>query len=218
MGVLVRSEHPVTLVGGGPVETEVLRAHVAQAPTVIAADAGAHHVLFAGLQVHHVIGDMDSVNPARLPASVRLHRIPEQMTTDLDKCLYSVEAPYFLAHGFTGGRADHQLAACHALVRAPAQKAFLVGSHDVTFLAPRELEIDLPEGTRLSLFPMGEVEGQSEGLLYPIAPHRFAPDRMIGTSNAVARGPVRLQFSARRMLVIVPINHLDRVLAATVGT
>jgi thiamine pyrophosphokinase len=71
------------------------------------------------------------------------------------------------------------------------------------FLAPLQMELHLPVGSRLSLFPMGRVEGESEGLRWPLQGISFAPDGMIGTSNEVS-GPVRLRFSARRMLVILP--------------
>ncbi len=213
-GPQIVSDTPVTLVGGGPVDLGLLGQHIALAPTVIAADGGARHVVHAGLQLDHVVGDMDSVDRSTLPDGVALHSIPEQMTTDLDKCLYTTQAPYFLAHGFVGGRGDHHLAACHSLVRAAGQKVILVGPEDVTFLAPLSLTLDLPEGTRVSLFPMGGVRGTSQGLRYPLDPHHFAPDSMIGTSNEVKRGPVRLTLDAPKMLVILPLEHLGTAITA----
>ena len=50
-------------------------------------------------------------------AGAAVHAVGEQETTDLEKCLYSVEAPLFLGVGFLGGRVDHQLAAMNALVK-----------------------------------------------------------------------------------------------------
>jgi thiamine pyrophosphokinase len=48
---------------------------------------------------------------------VPVHHLPEQDTTDFEKCLYSVAAPLLLGVGFLGGRADHHLAAMNVLVR-----------------------------------------------------------------------------------------------------
>ena len=71
--------------------------------------------------------------------------------------------------------------------------------------------IGLPRGTRLSLFPLGPVQGDSEGLRWPLAGLDFAPDGMIGTSNEVS-GPVRLRMQAPKMLVILPIKSLRAAL------
>ncbi len=209
--MIVTSADPVTLVGGGPVEAADLSRAVALAPLVVAADSGVNRAHALGQRVDHVIGDMDSRDILPLDDHPRFHPIPEQMTTDLDKCLYSVAAPFFIGVGFLGGRLDHTLAACHALVRAEGQRVVLLGETDLVFLAPQALALDLPVGTRLSLFPMGAVAGESSGLEYPLAGQGFSPDRMIGTSNTVA-GPVRLRLDARRMLVMLPKMFLENVL------
>ena len=91
----------------------------------------------------------------------------------------------------------------NGLVAHPDQRCFILGARDVVFLAPLTLSLDLPVGSRLSLFPMGAVTGTSAGLRWPLQGIRFAPDGMIGTSNEVS-GPVHLTFSAPRMLVILP--------------
>ena len=73
-----------------------------------------------GTRFRAVIGDMDSLrDPERLRAAgVPMHpRSPSRTSTDLEKCLYSVEAPLFIGLGFLGGRIDHHLAAMNALVR-----------------------------------------------------------------------------------------------------
>ena len=83
----------------------------------------------------------------------------EQDSTDLEKCLYSVEAPLFIGLGFLGGRIDHHLAAMSALVKFPGKPVVLIGGEDLCFLCPRELELELPAGTRVSLYPMGPARG-----------------------------------------------------------
>ena len=83
---------------------------------------------------------------------------------------------------------------------------------DVTFVAPRQMNLTLPVGTRMSLFPMGTVTGESVGLRWPINGLHFAPDGRIGTSNEVAASQVSLRFDADRMLVILPLRQLSAVL------
>jgi len=184
---------------------------LARAGCLVAADGGATRVLRAGRMPDAVIGDFDSIDAfARAAiAADRQHRIAEQESTDFDKCLRSVAAPLILAVGFTGWRLDHTLAAFNTLVRHPEQRCIVIGSHDLCFLAPARIRLRLPPGVRCSLFPMGEVAGESDGLRWPLEGKTFSPDGRIGTSNEVISAEVTLGFSARKMVVILPLDHLD---------
>jgi thiamine pyrophosphokinase len=168
--------------------------------------------LALGVEPEAVIGDFDSISPkARARLAGRMHLIGEQVTTDFDKALRSIDAPFVLGLGFAGQRLDHGLAVLNTLVRQPAKRCLILSGSDVTFLAPRSLDLSLPKGSRLSLFPMGAVQGESEGLRWPLQDLHFAPDGMIGTSNEVS-GPVRLRFDADRMLVILPRSAVGAAL------
>lgn len=210
--LILDSKTPITLVGGGPVEAGLLAQAVSYGATVVAADGGVHRAQELGVTVDHVIGDMDSVDLARVDGP-QMHPIAEQMSTDLDKCLRSCDAPYFIGVGFLGGRLDHQMAACHSLVEASNRQVVLVGEEDLCFLAPFSLSLYLPIGTRVSLFPMGEVEGNSTGLKWPIHAYQFSPALMIGTSNETDAESVELTFDRRRMLVILPVKFLRDVIS-----
>ncbi len=212
MDLLVDSKEAVTLVGGGPVAAKQLDLAVKLAPMVIAADSGINRAHAHNQMVHHVIGDMDSVDLLPIGDEPEIHPISEQMSTDLDKCLYSTNAPFYLGVGFLGGRLDHQMAACHSLLKATDKNVMLLGERDICFLAPQKLEMTLPVGTRLSLFPMAEVTGKSIGLKWPINKYRFAPDVMIGTSNEVTKENIRLEFDQRKMLLILPVRFLETAL------
>ncbi|PCJ77055.1 MAG: thiamine diphosphokinase [Rhodobacteraceae bacterium] len=200
------------MVGGGPVDAGLLTQAVAHGATVVAADGGVHRAQDLGVTVDHVIGDMDSVDLARIDGP-QMHPIAEQMSTDLDKCLRSCAAPYFIGVGFLGGRLDHQMAACHSLVEASDRQVVLIGDQDLCFLAPFSVSLQLPVGTRISLFPMGKVEGNSTGLKWPIHAYQFSPALMIGTSNEVDAPEMELTFDRRRMLVILPVEFLDDVIS-----
>ena len=210
----------MTLVGGAAVDPRQLAAALALAPHAVAADGGGNVALPGGRAFEAVIGDMDSL---RDPAAVRaagtaLHAVTEQDSTDLEKCLYSVEAPLFIGVGFLGGRIDHHLAAMSALVKYPGKPVVLVGGEELCFLCPRQLELELAAGTRVSLFPMGPARGLvSEGLRWPVAGLVLSPEGRIGTSNVALGGPVRVGFDAPRVLVILPESELGQVAARIRG-
>ena len=202
----------VTLAGGGPFSGVALARARVRADCIVAADGGADRLIALGTDPQAVIGDLDSIS-ASARARLRVLHIPDQDSTDFDKAMAQIKAPFILALGFMGGRADHGLAVFSGLVRAPHQTCILIGPKDLVFLAPLDIRLDLRRGTRMSLFPMGAVRGTSQGLSWPIDGIDFAPDGIIGTSNRVS-GPVRLQFNTRKMLVILPVAQLDPVLQA----
>ena len=211
--VIVESLQGVTLAGGGPFGKAALARAMQFAPTIVGADGGADRLLRLGVEPEAVIGDFDSISKqARARLAGRLFPIAEQETTDFDKALRSVSAPFVLGLGFAGARLDHGLAVLNALVRQADRRCLVLSPQDVVFLAPLELNLTLPVGSRLSLFPMGAVSGESEGLRWPLQGLKFAPDGMIGTSNAVSARQVRLRFSAPKMLVILPIKSLAAAL------
>jgi thiamine pyrophosphokinase len=210
---IVQSLQGVTLAGGGPLAKIVLDQCLALAPVLVAADGGANRLLRLGKRPEAVIGDMDSISrSARSGLSDAVHLIPDQDTTDFDKALRSISAPFVLGVGFSGARLDHGLAVLNALVRHSSRRCLILGQGDVTFLAPPEVTLTLPVGSRLSLFPMRAVTGRSEGLRWPIDGLAFAPDALIGTSNEVAAAKVRLTFDAPGMLIILPQQNLPAVL------
>ncbi len=216
--VIVESDQGVTLAGGAPFAAAALAQARALAPRLVAADGGADRLLRHGAMPEAVIGDFDSIS-ARARAAIapeRLHHIAEQDTTDFDKALRSVAAPFVLGLGFSGARIDHGLAALNTLGRHHDRRCLLIGGRDVTFLAPPEIRLALPVGTRLSLFPLAPVRGESDGLHWPIGAVDFAPHGLIGTSNVTDRPEVVLRFDAPRMLVILPRARLGAALSALV--
>jgi len=217
---VVQSDEGVTLVGAGELTDAVLTAALARAPRLVAADGGADRALAAGHLPERAIGDFDSLSAAARAAlgEDRLHHIAEQETTDFDKALRSIAAPFVLAVGFTGARLDHTLGVFNTLACHPGRRCLVLGAEDVCFLAPRDLTLRLDPGTRLSLFPLGEVTGASRGLVWPIDGLAFGPAARTGLSNRVGAPEVRLAFSAPRMLVILPAAGLDAALAALAGT
>ena len=217
--MILQADCGVTLMGGGAGTPAQLRRALVRAPRLVAVDGGADRALAMGHRPELVVGDLDSLSPAGRAAlgPDRIRHIPEQDTTDFDKALRSIAAPFVLAVGFMGARVDHTLGAFNVLARHPGRACVLLGARDVCFLAPRAVTLRLAPGTRLSLFPMGPVRGQSAGLHWPLDGIDFAPGGMTGLSNRVSDPEVRLAFSAPRMLVLLPAGALDAALAALAG-
>ena len=213
--VIVQTPTILTLFGAAPTQIRHVKQAVTDSLILVAADGGATTSLRLGRVPDAVIGDMDSITSEireQIPQE-RLHHVSEQDSTDFEKCLMRIRAGAILAYGFMGGRVDHELAAFTSLVRNPDHCCILVGDEDIVFLAPAEFEIDLPRGTRFSLYPMAPVTGTSEGLKYAIDGLTLSPVTRVGTSNEVI-GPVRLAFSSREMLIILPVAYLDVALEA----
>jgi len=210
----VKTDLGVTLVGGGAFGARDLGRALDLAPVLVAADGGANRLLRLGAAPRAVIGDMDSISPAaRAAFASALHPVPAQDNTDFDKALAEIDAPFVLALGFVGARMDHGLAALAGLLRRREMPVILLGARDVIVLAPAKFCLDLPRGARVSLFPMGPVQGRSTGLEWPIEGLGFAPDGAIGTSNRATGGAVTLEFDAAKMLLILPRAHLGRLMA-----
>lgn len=187
------------------------------APGLVAADGGADILLRAGLAPRAVIGDMDSIGAAaRSQFAAVLHPISEQESTDFDKALRNIAAPAIIALGFAGGRFDHELAVMNTLVRHPGRRCIVVGAQTLVFHCPPALDLPLPAGVDVSLFPMAALRCDSAGLRWPTGGLDLAPDGRIGTSNR-AEGAVRLAPDRPGLLVILPRRWLGLALSSLAG-
>jgi len=206
----------VTLVGGGALSRETFDAARALAPSVVAADGGADLLEDWGESAAAVIGDMDSVaglDTWRARSGVTVLHLAEQDTTDFEKCLYSVEAPFYLGVGFTGRRLDHTLAALHALLRWRDKRVALIGAEDVAFLCPCAWRATLAPGARVSFFPLAPVRGvASTGLRWPVEGLDFAPGLRVGTSNAASAAQVSARFDRPGMVALLERRFLGAAL------
>ncbi|GGE51318.1 thiamine diphosphokinase [Actibacterium pelagium] len=206
----------VTLLGAGDASKEDISTALALAPELVAADGGANRAFEYGIPPRWVVGDMDSILPetrSSLDDSAFVE-IPEQDSTDFDKCLRVVQAPLIIAVGFTGDRLDHQLAVFSGLLRQPERKCIVLGAGDLIFHCPHRLHLALPVGTRVSLFPLQEVGGTSQGLQWPIDELRLSPGGMIGTSNKTTEPVVQVAPDGDGLLVILPREFLPQVVKA----
>lgn len=216
--LIVDETRPVTLVGGGELGGRDLDWAQSLAPCLVAADGGVAHALAQNQMPSAVIGDFDSISPdamAQLPQD-RLFPIAEQDSTDFDKALRSIRAPFVLAVGFLGGRLDHQLAVLNALVQVRQTPCILLGAHEVIFHLTREVALPLQAGETVSLFPLQAARAYSTGLEWQLEGLEMQPGGKIGTSNR-ALGAITLRAEGAGLLVMVPRKYLPEVIAALVN-
>lgn len=206
-GLPIHFPAPVTVVGGGALDADMVAEARRLAPTLIAADGGADRLAEMRLTPEAVIGDMDSIaDPERWRAGpARFVQLLEQESTDFEKCLYATEAPLYLAAGFTGGRVDHSLAAMHVLLKYPQKRVVMIGGEEVMSLVPAgmALRVTVSLGSKVSIHPLRQVRAtRSRGLAWPIDDLVFAPGDRSGTSNEASEPIVEMAFEGHGALVI----------------
>jgi thiamine pyrophosphokinase len=207
--------HVVVFAGGDPVGPAV-RAELPDVATVIAADSGLHHAQDLGVPVDIVVGDLDSVDAARLDAEVargaRVERHPaEKDFTDLELALLvarRLEADTVLVVGGGGGRLDHFLA--NALVLASDEWAgmdvsALVGTGRITVVRRRTTLHGRP-GSLLTLLPVGgPARGvRTKALRYPLVAEDLFPTSTRGVSNEFLEAVAIVELDDGVLLAVQP--------------
>ncbi len=210
MPEIIKFDDPVVLVGGGAVDVELLRTYTHR--PIVAADGGANLLKELCIEPAAVIGDLDSVKEVdHWREFSKVIELPEQDTTDFEKCLYSVEAPYFIATGFTGNRFDHTLAALHVMQKWQSKKpVVLISGDDVVCVKSDVVELNLPIGTRVSVYPLNRITFESsDGLRYPLDKLTMQTGEMIGTSNSSSEPTIRIVSNNGCYALIVPVSELN---------
>ena len=185
----------MAIVGGGGVAPGLLEELAARGVALVGADGGADAIGDAGLMPQAIIGDLDSLSDRTAwEAQTRVIHIPEQVTTDFQKALYSTQAPVTLALGMTGKRLDHTLAALSAVLQyAPLRKLLLVDEVDVALAVTGPIRFSAGLRERVSIHPLVPISFvSSAGLFYPMDGLTLEPGGLIGTSNEGTGGPVEV--------------------------
>ena len=210
----LRFDEGVTLVGGAPFSRSDLDMALSLAPRIVCADGGADQL--PSRTPDAVIGDLDSLSAPdvwRKRLGHRLIRVEEQDSTDLEKCLRRVEAPFFIAVGFVAGRVDHLLAALHAII-CDQRPVFLVGEEDIQISAGFGFRIEARPGDRISFFPLRAVKSfGGTGLRWPLEGLDLEAGGKIATSNQATGGSVSVSFDRPGVIVSLPRDRLDRAVA-----
>lgn len=192
---IVVFDGPMAIVGGGAVDPALLLELAERGVALVGADGGGDAIGDVGLVPVAIIGDLDSLTDrAGWELRTRVIHIPEQITTDFQKALYSTQAPVTLALGMTGKRLDHTLAALSAVLQyAPQRRLLLIDEVDVALAATGPVGFEATKRERVSIHPLAPIRFErSTGLYYPMDGLLLEPGGLIGTSNEGTGGRVEI--------------------------
>ena len=214
MPEIVTYDSQVLLVGGADIDTGILQPY--RNLPLVAADGGANHLRRLNWLPSVVLGDLDSLHDRTYWENhTRVIEISEQDTTDFEKCLYSIDAPLYIAAGFCGGRLDHTLATLHVVQKYHRQKSVvLISEQDVIVVCSDTVDLALPVGTRVSVYPLTTVGFESsEGLQYSLNGLTLQSGHFIGTSNISSEPNVKIvpADSKGEFAVLLPVEQLDNL-------
>jgi thiamine pyrophosphokinase len=199
--------------GESPSRDVILKALEGKGALFIAADSGLIAAENAGIKCDFVIGDMDSVNAARLEAYpegrvIRHKRDKDYTDTEL-ALSHALEqgCDEIWIIGGGGGRIDHLLAIRSLFERAVFPRRWITDAADIYCInagtdADR-LACNPGKGAAVSVFPLGSGpwEAKSEGLKWPL--EGLAWDRgFFGLSNVAETVEFSITAQKGRFMVI----------------
>ena len=173
-----------------------------QCGVIIGVDGGTDAAISRNIAVNLATGDFDSITDTE----VERIALPDQNSSDLEKTLqYAAEsgAETVEVVGVEGGEIDHQLAAFAALIEAPPELDIqLHMSEHIVMRCLDELEVVLPEGTKLSLFAFTACANVSiSGVEFPLEEEPLAFSTR-GLHNVALGGPIHIQSDGALVVVI----------------
>ncbi len=212
---------PAVVVADGHLDDARLRLAAGRPGTVvIGADGGAARALRAGVRVHLVVGDLDSIDPdalARLESEGaqvrRADRDKDESDTELalSEALDRGLSPIVLLGALGGPRIDHELANLLLLAhpRLDGRDVSIVdgptvirrvGSAD----GAGALHLHGAPGDLVTLLPIaGPVEGvTTHGLRFPLRAEPLTPGPARGLSNEIVEAAASVETTRGRLLVI----------------
>ena len=211
------AERVVVLVAGGDGPVRALPPIPADA-VVVAADSGVDRARALGLDVHHAVGDFDSVTAEGLrwagERGAVLHRHePDKDATDIDLALdlaLDLQPTQLVVIGGAGGRLDHELANVALLVSdrlADVAVEARLGAAVIAVVRPgRPVSLPAEVGEVVSLLPAGASASgvTSRGVRWPLVDADLLAGSTRALSNEVTEPVVSVACAAGALLVVLP--------------
>ena len=181
----MKFDKAVIVVGQGEVNDALLKQMAPHYP-LVALDGGVQKILSLGLEADVIIGDMDSCpNDLKAGLSDKIIALSEQDSNDLEKALYTIEAPLFIGFGLFGGRFDQVMANLHGLVKyRPSKMLIMISPYEILCCVKGAVKIGLPTDIDCSILPIQPIRfAHSSGLRWPIDGLRLAIGECVSSSN-----------------------------------
>lgn len=217
------STEPIILVAVGGADDGALRIPALPGGSVVvAADGGLRRLLAGRVLVHHVVGDLDSADPAQVAqarsSGAVVHRhLADKDATDLELALdlvasglVGVGLERLVVVGPGGGRLDHLLADV-LLLSAPRLEHLEVTAHldgaTIQVVRPgRPTVLAAAVGAQVSLLPVhGSALGvTTEGLRWPLLDADLVAGTSRAMSNEVVDAPATVQVTGGTLVAVEP--------------
>ncbi|MDR0312539.1 MAG: thiamine diphosphokinase [Treponema sp.] len=199
-----------------------------EADIIVAADSGLKVAENAGVKPDWIVGDMDSLDSLKrlekYPAE-RVRRFPKDKdNTDTELALdllWEMGCTRVVIAGGGGGRLDHLLALRSLFEREKFPDRWVTDMEDVRCLdsslihqessiSDDELNLDMPAGTQVSIFPLGEGywEAESSGLRWPLNSLNWNRGSF-GISNRTVKENFSIRVIRGRFMIIVPLFNME---------
>lgn len=198
----------LVLANGVPPPAALLQALLREAEVLVCADGGANVALALGVTPHAIVGDLDSIAPATRArfAAVPLYEDHDEFCTDLEKAVVwalSQGFGHITIAGATGKRLDHAVGNLGVLIKLHARARLrLVDECGELQHVGRELRVNEPVGTVVSLLPLTRCEGiETEGLRYALHGETLELGGRDATSNVVTTSPAVIRVARGHLLL-----------------
>ncbi len=206
----------VVLLGGNTADVGSLGVLPANA-VVVAADSGVELARQLGLDVHAVVGDMDSISPTALAALDALGTEIVRHPIDKNESDAELALRYAIARGAQrvvlvgggGGRLDHQLALFAVMfineLRGVHVEARLAGSRAYAVHDGATVDIECTKGDVIGLLPFGgDAHGvTTSGLQWALSDESLIVTASRGISNRAIATHVTIAVTKGRLIVTV---------------
>jgi thiamine pyrophosphokinase len=204
------------LIGTGQLNIDQFLSVYKKGQPLIAADGGANHLYALHIIPDNIIGDLDSLeHKDEWKQKTNVIYIEEQDSTDLEKVLHNTDAPLYLAFGFAGDRFDHTLEIVHILAKYQEKNIIFFAGDDIAFRIPKKWNVQLPIGTRISLYPLHETKiVSSSGLYWPVDNLLMKQGTRIGTSNKTIDEHIAIEQDKEDLIAIVHASLYKNIISS----
>ena len=198
----------VIIANGEAPDDKFLKRLIKEANYIIAADGGIDTCLTNNIRPDCLIGDLDSFDsfPVALSQSIKILRIPDQNTTDMQKALAyaaTLNPDVIEVCAAFGKRTDHSLGNIFILhSHASASKLIM---HDnfgtFTLLKPGIEKFTNKKGRTISLFSLSDISNiQLNGFEFSIDKESLST-LFLGVSNKICKDEASIKFDKGKLLV-----------------